>query len=134
MLPTLWPGDTVRIENRPSARLEVGDIVLYERSDRFFLHRVVNLAVAGSETVLITKGDAVPQVDPLVTADRVKGILAGVRRGGEWVSAPRRQSLISGFMAILVSRSSFLVRWAVRARNWTSSLSDPAVVPEVPAA
>ena len=133
MLPTLWPGDTVRIEKRPQAQLEVGDIVLYERVDRFFLHRVVDLRVAGSETTLITRGDAVPQADALVPIDQVKGVLTGVRRGEEWVALPRRPSPISWFAASLLCRSSFLVRWAVRVKNWTS-LATSAAAPEVPTA
>ena len=107
--------------------------MLYERSDRIFLHRVVDLGVMGSETALITRGDAVPQADALVPIERVKGVLTGVRRGEEWVGLPRRMSPISRLAAILLSRSSLLTRWAVRVRNWTSWATG-ATAPEVPTA
>ena len=104
MLPTLWPGDTVLIEKRELGQLGVGEIVLYEREGRLFLHRLVG-ARAG---FWITRGDAVPEEDPPVAADRVLGVLARVQRGEEWVVVPKEMSVVSRQVAAALGRSTWL--------------------------
>ena len=40
MLPTLWPGDLLTVQSRRAEDIEPGEIVLYMRGGRFFIHRV----------------------------------------------------------------------------------------------
>ena len=42
MLPTLWPGDLLTVQCLREEEVEPGEIVLYMRSDRFFVHRIVS--------------------------------------------------------------------------------------------
>lgn len=142
MLPTLWPGDTVRIESLPFSQLNpgdlVGNIVLYDRDGRFFLHRLIGLRTNApeglpSEALFMTRGDAIPQDDLPVPASHLLGVLAGVRRGNEWAAVPRRISTGSRLIALL-SRSSLFVRLLLRVRSrWNSAVGGEAV-PEAPAA
>ncbi len=143
MLPTLWPGDTVLIESLPLSQLSpsymIGKVIFYERGGRFFLHRLIGLQASipedlPLEPLLITRGDAMPQDDPSVSAGSLLGVLAGVRRGSEWVAVPQRISTRSRLAAALLSRSSLLVRLFLRVRSWRNSAVDAEAVPEAPAA
>ncbi len=42
MLPTLWPGDVLTVQSVRPEQVEPGEIVLYMRQDRFFIHRIVS--------------------------------------------------------------------------------------------
>jgi len=39
MLPSLWPGDVLTIEAQSFDWVQVGDVVLFSREDRFYIHR-----------------------------------------------------------------------------------------------
>ncbi len=41
MLPTLWPGEVLAIEAQSFDRVQVGDVVLFAREDRFYIHRIL---------------------------------------------------------------------------------------------
>ena len=110
MLPALWPGDLVLIEKRPSAQLELGDIVLYERAGRFFLHRLV---VLGPRS-MTARGNTLPQDDPTVSLDCLLGVLAGVRRGKEWVVPSKKMGMTARSLSALLRRSAFAMRMFVR--------------------
>jgi signal peptidase len=116
MLPTLWPGDTVLIETRPLSHMSVGDIVLYQRCGRLFLHRLIALPEEKFPGRIVTRGDSVPQADPAVRVEGVLGVLAGVRRGQDWVAVPRCRTPASRLAATLLARSSALVRLLLRIR------------------
>jgi hypothetical protein len=122
MLPTLWPGDTVSIENRPLADMRVGDIVFYERGGRLYLHRLVALPAEKFPGRLLTRGDSMPHADPAVRLDGVLGVLEGVRRGEDWVAVPRTMTPISRLTAWL-ARSSGLVRLVLRIRSIPKTFS-----------
>jgi signal peptidase len=117
MLPTLWPGDAVSIESRPLSRMGVGDIVLYERDGRFFLHRLVALPMACSAGMLITRGDAMPQADPPIPEDALLGVVAGVRRGEDWVTVPKTMSRMSRLAGALLARSRGLALLVLHVRS-----------------
>ena len=75
MLPNLWPGDHLTIEARPFEQIEVGEIVLFARHDRLFLHRVVRI----DKDHLITRGDAMPLMDPPVSARELMGTVTRIQ-------------------------------------------------------
>jgi len=105
MLPTLWPGELVLIERKPLSQIAPGDIVLYQRDGRFFLHRLESLHIDPARVLIMIRGDAMPQQDPPVPVDQLLGVLAGVWRNGGWVPMPRRMSVASRGMAIVARRS-----------------------------
>jgi len=87
MLPALRPGDELEIV-APASDLELGDIVLWRRSGRLFVHRVVAI----DADHVRTQGDALLHADPLVPAAEVLGRLASYERRGRRHSAPRRRA------------------------------------------
>ena len=60
MLPTLWPGDVLTVETTTFEQLQIGDIVLYQRSERFFIHRLLRKtsATGSDRPTLVTRGDS----------------------------------------------------------------------------
>jgi signal peptidase I len=115
MLPTLWPGELVLIERKPLAEIASGDIVLYQRDGRFFLHRLENIRTHSTRVLIMIRGDAMPQQDPPVPADQLLGVLAGVRRKSNWISIPRRIPVASRGMAVVARRSVLFSHLLLRA-------------------
>ena len=52
MLPTLWPGDVLTVQSILPEQVEPGEIVLYMRQDRFFIHRIVSRDVTRDKALL----------------------------------------------------------------------------------
>jgi signal peptidase I len=112
MLPALWPGDILVIRAlviTPSS----GNIVLFLRQGRLFAHRVVR--AVGSE--LITRGDALPDLDPPVRVSEVLGVVAEIVRDGSQPVAARAPSLTQRVAALAVRRSEAVYRLMLRWRN-----------------
>jgi hypothetical protein len=81
MLPTLWPGDLLTVQFLEPEQALIGEIVLYMRQGRFFIHRVVKQGAALGETALITRGDCMSEDDPPVGRRELLGKITEVRRG-----------------------------------------------------
>lgn len=77
MVPFLRAGDIVTIA--PSQRCRLGDIILYRRDDCTVMHRVV-MKFADR---IITKGDALRQIDPLVLPQDICGRAVAYERHGK---------------------------------------------------
>ena len=78
MLPSLWPGDVLVIRSAQASACSCGDLVLFRREERFFVHRVLDV----SSTGVLTRGDSLPAPDPLVTTDELLGRVISVSRNG----------------------------------------------------
>jgi signal peptidase I len=116
MLPALWPGDRVSIERRSLQEVTVGDIVLYERCGRLFLHRLVSLPEEKFPNRVIMRGDSMPHPDPAVRPESLLGVLVGVRREDGWVPVPGNRSRLDRVAGALLARSSLFVQILVRIR------------------
>ena len=77
MVPTILPGDTLMVERRTISELAGGDLAVYLHSGRLFAHRVVRV-LNESESVLITRGDAMECDDPPVFAGEVVGRVTSI--------------------------------------------------------
>ena len=110
MLPSLFPGDVLTFRRCAPEEIVVGDIVLFMREGRCFVHRVAERMAGGAASRLRTRGDALPSCDPPLVETEVLGRLATVERNGRRMAPPRLgpvRSLVAG----LVRRSP----WAARA-------------------
>jgi hypothetical protein len=85
MLPSLWPGDWVEIAGCSLADVRPGEILLAQRDDRFFLHRLIEIRPEG----FVLQGDSVPRPDPLYPVEALLGRLVGCA-GGKWSRAAGR--------------------------------------------
>ena len=73
MLPTLYPGDILTIKREALSAIQPGDVVLYMRDARFFIHRSLGFVQRGSEMALFTRGDSMPHADEPVMASELLG-------------------------------------------------------------
>jgi signal peptidase I len=71
MFPWIRPGDLVFVRRCEFSTVRPGDVVLYERDERYFVHRVLEKAHAGN--ALISKGDSLDGTDGPVLAEQFLG-------------------------------------------------------------
>ena len=62
MLPSIWPGDIACVSRVDAYR--PGDVVLFSRNERLFVHRVVEM----SGGAVVTRGDSMLDADPPVAS------------------------------------------------------------------
>jgi len=126
MLPSLWPGDLVTIQAQPFDSIRTGDIVLYSRNSRFFIHRVQRK----TET-LVTSGDCMPAPDPRVAASQLLGRVISVCRHRTELPVPRF-TIFRRVQAFLLLHWELLQRFALwhHARNVRRSASLANISPE----
>lgn len=122
MLPTLWPGDLLTVQSFRPEQVEAGEIVLYMRQDRFFIHRVVSPKVTPGEARLVTRGDCMPADDPPVGKNELLGKVTEVQRYGAVFVPARKLSLFRRLLARLfchwgLFRRAGLRLWSYRQRG-----------------
>ncbi len=111
MLPAVWPGDTLVIERVEGYRISKGDLVLFNRDRRLFVHRVVTTGVDGSS--VLTQGDAMLAPDPVVQESELLGRVSMILRKGKSIAPRRNQSFSARAVAALVRRSELAARVVV---------------------
>ncbi len=112
MLPCIWPGDVLTLQAMFDANIAVGDVVLFVREGRFFVHRVVGRGCLG----WITRGDAVPQNDPPVKRTEFLGKVTSIQRSGHMI-VPRRPNFAERLLAKLLCHSDRSRNLALRLRR-----------------
>lgn len=113
MLPTIFPGDTLMIEPTDTGRLGKGDIVLFRRDRRLFVHRVSEKCGSAQDRQIVTRGDGMFQPDPPVPASDLLGKVSFVVRDGRCLKPAKSLGLSGSAVAALVRRSSSAARVVV---------------------
>jgi len=114
MLPTLYPGDILTIMRETLGAIQPGDVVLFARDDRFFIHRNLRSVQRGSETALVTRGDSMPHRDEAIVASELLGKVIAIGEGGKARPVPpctvwrRTVGLVLAYSARL---RSLALRW-----------------------
>ena len=84
MWPWMRSGDIVHIS--PAERVSVGDVVLYERGQRWFIHRLIRLeSNTDGQQRLILRGDALRVDDAPVAPEQVLGCVSKIERGSRLI-------------------------------------------------
>lgn len=115
MLPTLWPGDVLTIQSRELEEVEPGELVLYERGGRFFVHRLLSV-VAGAR-YFVTRGDCMVESDTLLSCEQFLGVITMISRGETVIVPSQTRSLLNRLLALLLSEIEPLQRLVVRFRQ-----------------
>lgn len=118
MLPGLWPGDLLIIATRSFEDLEAGEIALFSREERLYVHRVVRKLEQNGCRSLITRGDAMQRDDPPVRARDLLGCVVEIHRGDALI-APRRLSLLQRALAKMFCYSDVARSCALRLQSRT---------------
>jgi signal peptidase I len=114
MLPTLWPGELLTVQSCRAEQFEPGEIVLYMRRGRFFIHRVVRKQVTGDEAYLITRGDCMPEDDPPVRSGEVLGKITEIQRAGSVFLPARNLSPFRRIVAYMLCHWGLFRRVGLR--------------------
>jgi len=97
MLPTLWPGDVVEIESCSCEDVQPGEIVLAQREDRLFLHRLVSRCTPNG---FVMCGDSMPAPDPQYTSEALLGRLVRREEAGRFSEAILRRGMASNWLGL----------------------------------
>lgn len=85
MFPWIRPGDQAFIRRYDFSQINSGDVILYERANRLFIHRVIRRitrpGLGGDLTLLVVKGDALDRPDAPVSAKEFLGRAIRIHRG-----------------------------------------------------
>lgn len=120
MLPTLWPGDLLNIEATSFDRVSAGDVVLFCREDRFFIHRIVSRqdATGGStRPSLVTRGDSMPTPDARVFPEELLGKVVS-RQDGDRISILPGCGRVRRWLGLALAYGDRLRSVALRIHEW----------------
>lgn len=82
MFPWLRSGDQVFVRRWNFEMLRPGDVILFERNEEFFVHRVIQAEkIHGAARTIVTKGDASDSADAPVTEAEFVGRATRIHRG-----------------------------------------------------
>src|SRR5437762_4047697 len=76
MFPSIEDGDVLHVAPAGTARLKIGDIVLFKKDGEFKAHRIVGKDK--SKECFITRGDAGMQTDGMVSRESIVGRVVAV--------------------------------------------------------
>lgn len=111
MLPTLWPGDVLTIQSRQLSEVEPGELILYERRGRFFVHRLI---LTSGENMFVTRGDCMAETDPPISGEHFLGTVTAIARGESVIVPSRNRSLANRILAIILCEFGLLQRLVLR--------------------
>lgn len=111
MFPWIRSGDLVFVRSFSYEQASRGDVVVYERLGRLFVHRVIRTALVGAggkrPGALITKGDAQDGEDEPVTKEEFLGRVIRVHRGDRHIDMESMGRVMAGHLIARCSRASF---------------------------
>ena len=95
MAPAILPGDLVLVCRARLDEISLGDIVLFIRNGRFFVHRAVGIkmpppAAQAGESSVITRGDRLQHDDPPVSSSEFLGRVERLSRDGRQIALDPR--------------------------------------------
>ena len=111
MLPTIWPGDMVVVEKVDGGQVQQGDVVLFRRDHRLFVHRVIAEDRCNRIDVLfVTRGDGMRRADAPVSSSEFLGRVNLILRDGRSIELKRTLSFFERIVAALVRRFYWVAR------------------------
>jgi hypothetical protein len=113
MLPSIWPGDIVTVEGRPVLQLAVGDIGLFRRNGRFFVHRVRDVFSLNCSLQFEARGDSSNQSDPPFHQSEVLGKVVSIQ-GSQTDTPVRDLTCCARMMGWILCHSDRLRNLAMR--------------------
>jgi signal peptidase I len=114
MLPTLWPGDVLTVHSVRPDQIEPGEIVLYMRQGRFFIHRIVSKNFTREKPSLVTRGDCMSENDPPVWSSQLLGKVIEVKRSGSVFVPAQKLSVFRRLLAWLFCHWTLFRRVGLR--------------------
>src|SRR6266403_1879531 len=96
MQPWVRPGDISRVRRTSVESVRCGDLVLFRRHDRLFVHRIVEERVRLGVRQISAKGDAHPESDGWLEKDELLGRVVCIYRGGRHIQLEKPSQVALG--------------------------------------
>jgi signal peptidase I len=109
MLPWVRPGDIARIGKVLTGAIRCGDVVLFRRENRLFVHRIIEKGGSLDAAEFRAKGDAHPTCDGVVEQQELLGRVVWLYRSGRRINLDAPCQIALG---LLISQLS------LRSRFW----------------
>jgi signal peptidase I len=117
MLPSIWPGDTLVIQQRNPGELRVGDILVYRQDQRLTAHRIMAISCCWRKFTLSARGDALPEPDSPVFNWQILGTVSRIIRNGKCLCPSSHLKRYERLIAIMTWRSDTFANFAVVAHE-----------------
>jgi len=123
----LWirPGDQAFIRRYDFSQINSGDVILYERANRLFIHRVIRRitrpGLGGDVTLLVVKGDALDRPDAPVSAKEFLGRAIRIHRGKRHIDLQSFSQTVLGKFLAGVSGLTRFVYGPLRSLRFSNS-------------
>ena len=113
MFPFLRKGDLLTIEPLSMDKIKHGDVVVFERDEKWIAHRVIKIHSNDGLTEFTTRGDARVSNDPPVRKENYIGIVSYLERNNTCISLTSFRKKISTQLHLLggLLLSHFLNFW-----------------------
>jgi len=107
MFPWLRSGDQVFVRRWNFELLRPGDVILFERNEEFFVHRVIRVQrTAGGDNKVITKGDASNSADAAIAEEEFVGRATRIHRGKRHIDIESLGQVITARVLARLSKFS----------------------------
>jgi signal peptidase I len=107
MFPWIRSGDLAFARSFGYEQAARGDVVLYERDERIFVHRVIRRATA--DTSLVTKGDSLDREDEPVSRGEFLGRVIRIHRDSRHIDIESLGWVLAGRLLARISSASSIV-------------------------
>jgi signal peptidase I len=125
MFPWIRPGDQAFIRRYDFSQINSGDVILYERANRLFIHRVIRRitrpGLGGDVTLLVVKGDALDRPDAPVSAKEFLGRAIRIHRGKRHIDLQSFSQTVLGKFLAGVSGLTRFVYGPLRSLRFSNS-------------
>lgn len=106
MQPWVRPGDIALIRRTGIDDVRCGDVVLFQRENRLFVHRLVEKRGTLRQAEFLAKGDAHPAPDGVINDQLILGRVICVYRGKKRIDLDSPRQLALGLVVSQLSRNS----------------------------
>jgi signal peptidase I len=85
MFPFIRPGDLLTTKAVDPTDLSIGEVLLYQREGRSFVHRLVKKKIINGTHLFITHGDHLTSSDPAIPGFQILGKVICIERSGRTI-------------------------------------------------
>ncbi|MCF8256631.1 MAG: hypothetical protein K9J06_03710 [Flavobacteriales bacterium] len=128
MWPFLLPGDVATIAPVKADEVLLGDVLVFDRGDRWIAHRLISKETKGKNHVLRTRGDSCINEDAPFKEEKLRGKVVEVQRGRRVFRLDHLRAQRLGRMMVTTSDVSspvihaLLLAWRLPFRIWSRVL------------
>lgn len=106
MLPWVRSGDIAILRKVSPEEIRCGDIVLFRRDGRFFVHRKVERFTWNGRVFLVTKGDSNPHADGIILPSEILARVERIYRAGRRIEFHSRERRTLNALIARISRET----------------------------